>query len=71
MAEAAMKKRDRDLGLGVGLLVIGVSGFFLGPSLGLTELGRPWTFLVGFAVGVVSGIGAVFGIVGLAGRKRA
>jgi hypothetical protein len=55
----------------VGLLVIGVSGFFLGPSLGLTELGRPWTFLVGFAVSVVSGIGAVFGIVGLAGRKRA
>ena len=32
------------------LTVLGGLGLVFGPRLGLTELGRPWTFLAGFGV---------------------
>ncbi|MDH4270968.1 MAG: hypothetical protein OEW18_03225 [Candidatus Aminicenantes bacterium] len=62
--------KTRNLGLGLCLLIVGALCFMLGPALGLMELGRPWSFLVGFAVGAVAGIGTALSIAGLAGRKR-
>ncbi len=52
--------------LGMPLLILGLVGFFLGPRFGLSELGRPWSFLVGFFTGVVTGVGTVFTLHSLA-----
>jgi len=52
-----MLRRGR---LGFLLLVIGLVTFVLGPRLGLSELGRPWTFVVSFSLGVITGVGTVF-----------
>jgi len=48
------------------LLILGLLAFFLGPRFGLSELGRPWTFLVGFCTGVVTGVGTAFTLYSLA-----
>jgi len=58
------------LGLGACLSGIGALGIVLGPMLGLPELGRPWSFLLGFAFGVSAGIGVALSIAGLAGLRR-
>jgi hypothetical protein len=58
------------LGLGGCFAVMGALGIVLEPVLGLTELGRPWTFLVGFSVGLMAGIGAALSVAGLAGLRR-
>jgi len=50
--------------------VVGALGFILGPALGLTDLGRPWSFLLGFAIGVIAGLGATLSVAGLAGLRR-
>jgi len=65
-----MAVKNRKLGLGACLAVFGALGFVLGPTLGLSELGRPWTFLVGFTVGVFAGIGVALSIARLAGPRR-
>ncbi len=52
--------------LGMPLLILGLLAFFLGPRFGLSELGRPWTFLVGFCTGVVTGVGTAFTLYSLA-----
>jgi len=33
------------------------------------NLGRPWSFLVGFAIGLLSALGAGLAVVGLAERR--
>jgi hypothetical protein len=43
----------------------------LGPVVGATTLGRPWSFLAGFVVGVIAGIGAALAVHGLIERRRA
>ena len=53
------------LGLGVIFATFGSLGIILGPLLGLTNLGSPWAFLVGFATGIITGIGAALTIYGL------
>jgi hypothetical protein len=55
--------------LGMPLLILGLVGFFLGPRLGLSELGRPWSFLVGFCTGIVTGVGTVFVLYRLASPR--
>jgi len=45
-------------------------GIVLGPALGLTDLGRPWSFLVGFATGVIAGLGTALSVAGLAGMRQ-
>ena len=60
----------RRLGIGACLCVVGALGFILGPALGLTDLGRPWSFLLGFAIGVIAGLGATLSVAGLAGLRR-
>ncbi len=62
--------KNQKLGLGAGLCAIGALGIILGPMLGLAELGRPWTFLVGFGFGLMAGTGAVLSLAGLSGWKR-
>jgi F0F1-type ATP synthase assembly protein I len=62
--------KDLKLGLGAGLCAIGALGIILGPMLGLAELGRPWSFLVGFVFGLMAGTGAVLSLAGLSRRRR-
>jgi len=62
--------KNQKLGLGAILGVIGALGIILGPLLGLAELGRPWTFLVGFAFGLMAGTGVVLSLAGLSGRRQ-
>ena len=49
------RDRRRKAGLGSALASLGALGIVLGPRLGATALGRPWSFLVGFGLGVVAG----------------
>ena len=62
--------KNRKLGIGACLCAIGALGIVLGPALGLTDLGRPWSFLVGFATGVIAGLGTALSVVGLAGMRQ-
>jgi len=62
--------KSRKLGLGAPLAAIGAMGFVLGPALGLTSLGRPWTFVVGFTFGLMAGFGATLCVAGLAELRR-
>jgi hypothetical protein len=57
-------------GTGAVLAVLGGIGMALGPSLGATALGRPWSFIVGFMVGVATGIGVVLVISGLIDKGK-
>jgi hypothetical protein len=59
----------RKLGIGACLACIGTLGIVLGTTVGMTELGRPWSFLVGLAFGVMAGVGTVSTISGLAGLR--
>jgi hypothetical protein len=58
------------LGLGSALATIGGIAFVLGPALGLTDLGRPWTFLAGLAVGMTAGAGGALVIGGLLEKRK-
>jgi hypothetical protein len=58
-------KRTKALAVGSSLAVIGGLGIALGPSFGFTGLPDPWSFIVGFAVGVVAGIGVGLSVWGL------
>lgn len=57
--------KSQKLGWGACLAVIGALSIVLGPTLGLTELGRPWSFLIGFTFGVITGLGATLSVAGL------
>jgi CBS-domain-containing membrane protein len=61
----------KSLGAGVVLVIFGGAGMILAPTLGATELARPWSFLAGFLVGIVAGLGVALTVHGLAGRRRA
>ena len=57
-------------GVGALLGIIGALGIILGPSLGAADLGRPWSFLVGFVMGILAGMGVTLAISGLLDRRR-
>lgn len=58
-------------GLGSALATLGALGIVLGPKMGATALGKPWSFLAGFSVGVIAGIGVALAVSGLLDlRKR-
>jgi hypothetical protein len=42
----------------------------IAPMLGATGLERPWSFLAGFVVGIVCGVGVALSIYGLVTRGR-
>jgi predicted ABC-type sugar transport system permease subunit len=57
------------LALGSVLATGGALGIVLSLLLGWSEASRPWGFLLGFADGVVTGLGAALSIAGLLERK--
>jgi len=62
-----MKKKR---GIGVMFVTIGGIGIILGTLLGFSDLDRPWSFLMGFLLGVIAGIGVVLSISGLLERRK-
>jgi hypothetical protein len=61
---------NKKLGIGSFLAVLGGIGFILAPTLGATQLERPWSFIAGFVVGIVGGTGVALSIFGLLEKKR-
>ncbi len=57
------------LGLGSLLSGVGGLGIVLGPVLGAPTLPRPWGFLAGFLVGILSGLGVSLALAGLIERR--
>ena len=55
---------------GAVLAVLGGVGMVLGATIGAAELHRPWSFLAGFFVGIVCGLGVAFVVAGLVERRR-
>ncbi len=59
------------LALGAFLATFGALAIVLSFLLGWTEAPRPWSFVAGFAVGLLAGLGATLVIAGLLERRRA
>jgi len=57
-------------GIGAALACLGALGFVIGPALGLADLARPWSFLIGFVVGIVAGLGATVAVAGLIEMRK-
>jgi len=60
---------QQKLALGSLLAVIGAFGIVARPLIGWSNLDRPWSFLLGFAFGVLGGIGVTLGISALIDRR--
>ena len=58
------------LGWGSVMALIGVAGIILGPAIGLASLDRPWSFIVGFVVGIIGGLGVALSVAGLIEKRR-
>jgi hypothetical protein len=58
---SSAKKRT----IGIIFAILGGAGIMFGPLLGFTELARPWSFLLGFIFGVMTGIGVALALFGL------
>lgn len=58
------------LALGAVLSTLGALAIVLSLLLGWSEVPSPWDFLLGFVVGVVTGLGATLAIAGLIERRR-
>ena len=56
--------------IGIILAILGGAGIIFGPLLGFTELARPWSFLLGFIFGVMTGIGVALALFGLYEMRR-
>ena len=61
---------EQKLGVGSVLAVMGALGIIFGALSGGSTLGRPWSFLLGFVFGVLTGMGATLAISGLIDRGR-
>lgn len=57
------------LGLGSVLSTVGALGIVLNALLGWSQVGAPWSFLLGFVFGVMSGAGVALVISGLVDRR--
>jgi len=64
-----MLTTQQKLGLGSCLACVGGLSVLLMLLLD-PNLGRPWSFLVGFAIGLLSALGAGLALVGLAERRN-
>lgn len=63
-------KSEKKISVGAFLAAVGSVGIILGFLAGIPDLTRPWGFLVGFALGVISGLGATLTISGLLDRRH-
>lgn len=61
---------SRKTPIGACLAALGGIGMSLTPTMGATELARPWSFLAGVLVGLSAGAGAALTVGGLIERKR-
>ena len=57
------------LGIGSLLALLGAALMVLGPYLGFTTLGRPWSFIAGFLIGLIAGLGATLAVTGIIARR--
>ncbi|MGD8539519.1 MAG: hypothetical protein PVI66_12445 [Candidatus Aminicenantes bacterium] len=55
---------------GIILAILGGAGIILGPMFDLTELVRPWSFILGFVFGIMSGVGAALTLFGLLEKRK-
>jgi len=60
----------KKLGLGSFLGILGAAGIILGPLFGLSEIVRPWSFILGFIFGLSAGLGVALSISGLLDRRK-
>jgi hypothetical protein len=58
------------LGIGAALATAGALGILIGPSLGFADIRGPWSFLLGFVVGIMAGMGAALSVSGLIDARR-
>ena len=66
-----MERNTRNrLGLGAVLATFGALGVVLSFLLGWTEAARPWSFVIGFVVGIACGLGGTLSVAGLIERRR-
>ncbi|MBU7016244.1 MAG: hypothetical protein HXS44_01950 [Theionarchaea archaeon] len=63
-------KSEQKIGIGSFLAAIGSIGVILSFLVGPPDLGRPWSFLIGFTLGIICGLGATLSIHGLIERRR-
>ena len=63
-------KAQRRIALGSALAGIAGVGMALWAILGSATTPRPWGFLLGFAVGVLAGLGVTLVVSGLIERRR-
>ena len=61
---------QKKISLGSALSVIAVTGIVLSAIFGWTSLVRPWGFLLGFVLGIASGLGVTLAIAGLLENRR-
>ncbi len=61
---------SKKLGIGAALAVCGGLGMILAPTLGLTMLESPWSFLIGMLVGVFAGSGVALSVFGLLSLRQ-
>jgi hypothetical protein len=62
-------KSNAKMALGAVLATFGGASVVLFPLLGWSSIGRPWSFLLGFVVGIASGAGAALALFGLFERR--
>lgn len=63
-------KSEKKLAFGAIFGILGAAGIILGPLLGLSELARPWSFILGFIFGLLAGVGVALSLFGLLEKKR-
>ena len=61
---------SRMMSIGACLGVLGGIGMSLAPTMGATELARPWGFVVGLLVGLCTGAGAALTVGSLIERRH-
>ena len=60
----------RSLAWGALLAILGGVGIVFSIIFGWTALPSPWDFLLGFVLGILSGLGCALSVYGLIIRKR-
>jgi hypothetical protein len=61
---------EKKIAIGAICATIGGAGIILGPLIGLAELAGPWSFVLGFAFGVLCGIGVALSLSGLLEKRK-
>ena len=60
---------EKELSIGAFLAAVGGLGTIFSVLFGAMDLARPWSFLAGFASGLIAGLGVALSISGLLKRR--